>query len=144
MDKKQKIKTVSAGGVVARRIDGRVEILLLNDKNYDDWMLPKGHVENGETLEETALREIEEETGAADCRIITKLGVCQRYREKTNEDKTIHFFLLIAESGEPTGKTEYDYMQTKWFPLNDLPAIYLPEEEKIIRDNLELITNKIG
>lgn len=130
--------------MVVRRNKKGIEILLLNDKNYSDWMLPKGHVEGNETLKETALREIEEETGAAKCRIVAKLGVCKRLKKETNEDKTIHFFLVIAPAGEPTGKTEYDYMQTGWFPLNNLPKIYLPEEEKVIRGNMQLIVQLIA
>jgi len=139
----KKIKTTSAGGVVARRANNRVEVLLLNDENYDDWMLPKGHVEGEETLEETALREIEEEVGATNCRVIAKLGVCKRHKEETNEDKTIHFFLVVAPTGEPTGKTEFSYMKTKWFPIDDLPKIYLPEEENIIMENVDRIKENI-
>ena len=54
----------SSGGVVARRVDGSVHLLLIRDP-YGKWGLPKGHVENGESSFEAALREVREETGLA-------------------------------------------------------------------------------
>jgi 8-oxo-dGTP pyrophosphatase MutT (NUDIX family) len=48
--------------VVYRRVDGAAHYLLIRDP-YDNWGLPKGHVERGETSEQTAVREVREETG---------------------------------------------------------------------------------
>ena len=56
-------KVTSTGGVIVRKVDSQPEVLLIRDLDYEDWFLPKGHVETGESLETTALREIEEETG---------------------------------------------------------------------------------
>ena len=58
MDNKSKPEAISAGGVIARTNLNAVEVLLLRDKRYEAWTLPKGHVESGETLEQAALREI--------------------------------------------------------------------------------------
>ena len=53
-----------AGGVVARTVDGEREYLLVEPRrNPGGWVLPKGHIEPGETPEMTAVREVEEETG---------------------------------------------------------------------------------
>ena len=54
----------TAGGIVVRVIDGILHCLLILDR-YGKWGLPKGHLEDGETLEQAALREVEEETGLA-------------------------------------------------------------------------------
>jgi 8-oxo-dGTP pyrophosphatase MutT (NUDIX family) len=55
-----KRETEAAGGVV---IDGEGRVLLVHRPRYDDWSLPKGHVDPGETFEQAALREVLEETG---------------------------------------------------------------------------------
>ena len=53
----------SCGGIVYRKFHGNTEILLIKHIKSGYWSFPKGHVENGETEEETAKREIKEETG---------------------------------------------------------------------------------
>lgn len=63
---------LAAGGVVRRSRDGRA--LLIHEKKEGRWTLPKGHVEAGETLAETALREIAEETGLRDLQLVADLG----------------------------------------------------------------------
>ena len=56
-------KEKSCGAIVYRQRDSWVEVLLIRHKNGGHWAFPKGHVEKQETEEETALREIREETG---------------------------------------------------------------------------------
>jgi len=56
------VKEISAGGVVYRKEGDRLELLMIEDR-YGKWTLPKGKQEAGEEVEETALREIREETG---------------------------------------------------------------------------------
>src|SRR5690606_18790830 len=70
-------REVSAGGVVFRR-DGELRILLIRDP-YDNWGLPKGHIEAGETAQETAEREVREETGLTDLRSIAELPTIDWY-----------------------------------------------------------------
>src|SRR5688500_11276582 len=62
------IREFTAGGVVFRRVDGKIEILMIQDR-VGRWTIPKGHVEEGEKLEETAIREVGEETGLLDVKI---------------------------------------------------------------------------
>lgn len=66
------VREYSAGGVVFRTTTKGVEFLLIEDLK-GRWSVPKGHVEAGETLEQTALREIGEETGLKDTQIVEKL-----------------------------------------------------------------------
>ena len=55
---------LAAGGVVWRRTNSaKVEVLLVHRPKYDDWTLPKGKLEPGESFKEAAVREVEEETG---------------------------------------------------------------------------------
>lgn len=87
----------AAGGVVWRRVDGKLRVLLIHRTKYRDVTLPKGKVEPGEMLAETAAREIFEETG-----IRVALGVAlgvSRYRLPSGKQKIVHYW--AAEATEP-------------------------------------------
>ena len=64
----------SAGGVVARIEDGQIYVALVGELGLTERVLPKGGVEPGESLEETARREIEEEAGLSSLELISKTG----------------------------------------------------------------------
>jgi 8-oxo-dGTP pyrophosphatase MutT (NUDIX family) len=85
-----------AGGIVFRRVNSRIEYLLItSNSNKNRWIFPAGHVENGETYEETALREVGEEAGVfAD--IICKLGNYHYswYRDNRKTIIDTHLFLM--------------------------------------------------
>jgi len=88
---------LSAGGIIYRRRGGHVEIFFIKDP-YNRWTFPKGHQENKETLEETAVREIQEETGLENLKFIAPIGrtLFRFRREGTIIEKTVHFFLFEA------------------------------------------------
>lgn len=91
------MQVISAGGVVYRENGGRLEIQLIRDR-FGRMTLAKGKLEAGETVEQAALREIEEETGTVG-RIQDKLTVI-RYEDKVHgTDKEVHYFLVEAEGG---------------------------------------------
>ncbi|KJJ85400.1 NUDIX hydrolase, core domain protein [Candidatus Omnitrophus magneticus] len=112
---------ISAGGVIIKKtLTGNLEILLIKDK-YGHWTWPKGHIEKGETLEETALREIEEETGVKNLLLISKLAV-QKYIFTFNKKKIfkkVHLFLfhLLTDVKITPQASEID--DAKWFPAPD-------------------------
>jgi len=112
-------KAVSAGGVVLRKINSRTEILLAFSNFSKGWVLPKGHVDKGETIEETAVREVREETGLSDFKLVSKLGVITRpSKEYSGEivEKDIHVFVFKTFSNiNPTPENEHE--KTKWFEL---------------------------
>ena len=112
----------SAGGVLYR-VHGGVEVVLILHRSQRGtwvWCLPKGTVEAGETLEETALREVREETGISG-KIVEKLGQIQ-YEFYSKQDKqrifkTVHFFLLAYLSGnEQDHDDEAD--DARWFSID--------------------------
>ncbi|MFF6951788.1 NUDIX hydrolase [Streptomyces iakyrus] len=89
------VKKVSAGGVVVH--EGK--ILLIKWRSQNTIELPKGTVENGETLEQAALREVFEETGYK-CRISGRLNTFRHiftWHDGVTYDKTIHYFLMCLE-----------------------------------------------
>lgn len=95
------VKEISAGGVVYRNFEGRRQIQLIQDR-YGKITLPKGKMEPGETIEETALREIREETGITG-RIIKLLDVIRYQYEHPRMGtvhKEVHYYLVEAEGGK--------------------------------------------
>ena len=101
-------KTVrAAGGVVVRqRDDGVVEILLVHRPAYDDWSFPKGKCEDGESEEEAAVREVEEETGLR-CRLERELATT-RYRDGRGRPKTVRYWLMAPVGGDVAAANEVD------------------------------------
>ena len=88
----------AAGGIVLRRAsDGHWQVLLVHRPRYDDWSLPKGKADAGESDEETALREVEEETGLR-CTLGVPAGRT-RYRDSKGRDKVVHYWLMEPASG---------------------------------------------
>ena len=110
----------AAGGVVVR--DGSV--LLIHRKRYDDWSLPKGHVEDGESWEEAALREVWEETGLR-CELGDHLGDT-RYTAPEGE-KEVRFWLMTSD-GEPGASHEVD--EVRWVALDDAGGLLSYETER--------------
>ena len=92
------VEATSCGGVVIFR--GKILLLYKNYKNkYEGWVLPKGTVEQGEEHNETALREVKEETGVS-AQIIKYVGKSQ-YSFNTPQDqvdKEVYWYLMIADS----------------------------------------------
>ena len=83
----------AAGGVVWRRSPtGDAEVLLVHRPRYDDWSLPKGKLDPGETWEEAALREVREETG-----VIARLGSelpSVRYTDNRGRPKLVRYWVM--------------------------------------------------
>ncbi len=84
----------AAGGVVWRRVEGKLKVLLIHRTKYRDITLPKGKVDPGEMLAETAVREIREETGIA-VRLGPPIGV-SRYRLPSKKQKIVHYWAAEA------------------------------------------------
>jgi 8-oxo-dGTP diphosphatase len=117
---------VSAGGVVFRRSIGGIEVLVCKASTYHKWVLPKGLVNKGETFEQTAVREVEEEVGVR-ARIAARLGEPEKYvytARGVRVFKSVHYFLMEFESGnEKIHDREMEDVQ--WIPLDN--AIELVE-----------------
>lgn len=110
---------ISAGGVVVRAIAGVHHALVIRDP-YQKWGLPKGHAEEGETTEETALREVLEETGLTDLRLADELvtidWVFHAQGHKVHKFTT--FFLMYSESGDPTPEEREGITACEWVRLD--------------------------
>jgi 8-oxo-dGTP pyrophosphatase MutT (NUDIX family) len=105
----------AAGGVVTRPgAGGEPEVLLVHRAKYDDWTLPKGKAEPGETDEETALREVEEETGLV-CELGAEVGVSE-YTDASGRPKRVRYFAMTPRTEQEAGpQNEIDAL--RWVPL---------------------------
>lgn len=94
------VKEYTAGGVVFRIKNNQLEFLLLQDVK-GRWSIPKGHVESGETLEQTAIREIGEETGLFGIKIIDKLDKIHFFYRMNGKLIFMTTFVFLMEATEP-------------------------------------------
>jgi 8-oxo-dGTP pyrophosphatase MutT (NUDIX family) len=94
-------------------------VLLIKD-SYDKWGLPKGHAEAGETLHETALREVSEETGLADLELGPELVTIDWTFRSGGEPvhKFATFFLMFSERGDPVPQRKEGITDAVWVPLD--------------------------
>jgi 8-oxo-dGTP pyrophosphatase MutT (NUDIX family) len=110
----------SAGGVVLRRIADEVHVLLILDP-YENWGLPKGHLEKGESPREAAVREVREETGLASLRLGREVGAIDWYFR--HRGRLIHkfctFFLMSSPRGEAAPAVAEGITVCRWVPLSD-------------------------
>jgi 8-oxo-dGTP pyrophosphatase MutT (NUDIX family) len=87
----------AAGGVVTRSVANGPEILLVHRPKYDDWTLPKGKAEPGESDEDCALREVEEETGLA-CDLGDEVAAVE-YEDAAGRPKRVRYFAMTPPEG---------------------------------------------
>lgn len=123
----------AAGGVVWQLdANGGLEIVLVHRPRYDDWSLPKGKVDPGETDEEAALREVEEESS-----VIGRLGpelTSTTYIDRSGRTKTVRYWAMTPERGVPLGANEVD--EACWVPLDEARRRLSYERDLPVVDSL--------
>jgi 8-oxo-dGTP pyrophosphatase MutT (NUDIX family) len=128
-------RATSAGGVVYRSAQGRIEIVLVHRHAPPLWALPKGTPDAGETLEETALRETREETGLR-VEIEEPIGSISYFfvRASTRFHKTVHFFLMRPVGGR-LEEHDHEFDEARWVPLEEALELmsYATEREIVER-----------
>jgi 8-oxo-dGTP diphosphatase len=118
----------AAGGVVLR--DGRVAVV--HRPKYDDWSLPKGKLDPGESWEEAALREVEEEIGLR-CRLERELEP-SRYRTPKGEDKTVRYWVMAVEGGDFAANDEVDAM--RWVTVPEARELLSYDADRALLDQV--------
>ena len=125
---------VSAGGVIYRKINNKLEFLIVQHSGHHRWVLPKGWIDPGETKEQTALREVKEEAGV-DAEIHEYLGeiaIFYTNSEKEKVRKTSHFFLMKYLSGDPEKDHGWEVENTAWVSAEEaIQKLDYPGEKKM-------------
>jgi ADP-ribose pyrophosphatase YjhB (NUDIX family) len=139
------VREPTAGGIVFRRNakSKELEILLIQDAK-DRWTIPKGHIEEGETAKQTAEREIGEETGLQEMKVMNWLGKINfRYRRGSSLVLMTTEIFLVQAKGDTDKLKPEDWMNgIKWFPATEaLDKIEYEDIGKIILLGLKKIRN---
>jgi len=130
------LREFSAGGVVVRRLRGRFVLAAIRPggKPTGVWALPKGLVGPGEKPEETALREVAEETGI-EARSLGKLGDVRYVYSRGGERifKVVSFYLLRyrrGRLGDLPPALAFEVAEARWLPLDEAPRLLAYKGER--------------
>ena len=131
---KQAVAT-SAGGIVIRFAEGAPQLVVGKRKRERDgvtWTLPKGTPNARETTEETALREVREESGL-DVRIVRPFESIEYWfvQGRTRIHKTVHYFLMIPTGGD-LGRHDHEFDEVRWIGFDEAPSLLTFETERAL------------
>jgi 8-oxo-dGTP pyrophosphatase MutT (NUDIX family) len=125
----------SAGGIVVR-FEGDTPQLVVGcrrrDRDVVTWTLPKGTPDPGETREETAMREVREETGL-DVRITRPLDSIEYWfvQSGTRIHKTVHYFLMDQTGGD-LGRHDHEFESVRWIRFDEAQNLLTFETERAL------------
>ncbi len=123
----------AAGGVVVRNEGGASEVVVVHRPKYDDWTLPKGKALPGESDEDCAVREVEEETGLR-CERGPELASTS-YRDSAGRPKIARYWLMRPVGGQLEASNEVD--EARWLSLAEADRLLTHERDRDVLRSLE-------
>jgi 8-oxo-dGTP diphosphatase len=135
---------VSAGGVAYRRQDDHIEVVLISVGERGRWQLPKGMIDEAESIEAAAMREVREETGLETEMVRSIDKVEYWFYSKSGVrgvrfHKVVHFYLLHCLSGDVRDHDD-EVNEARWFEINEaIEALTFPNEKNIVQQAAEMI-----
>jgi 8-oxo-dGTP pyrophosphatase MutT (NUDIX family) len=135
---------VSAGGVVFRGDNGKIEVVIVSVGGQNRWQLPKGMVEKGESPETAAVREAREEAGVSS-EVVQLIETIEYWYAgldngiRVRFHKRVHFFLLRYLSGD-TKDHDWEVNEARWVPIDDATSqLAFDNERRVMERARELI-----
>jgi len=125
----------AAGGILLREVAGRVEVALVHRAGRDDWSVPKGKLDPGESYEQCALREVLEETGYH-CRLVRFVGFTE-YRDRRGRPKVVGYWVMEVLEGEFAVSHEVDDL--RWLELDVAARVLTYERDRDLLAALDTI-----
>jgi 8-oxo-dGTP diphosphatase len=116
----------AAGGLVIRRLGEHLQIAVVHRPVHQDWSYPKGKLEDGETFEAAALREVHEETGLH-CRLLRFLGHTE-YIDRKGRPKAVAYWVMAADGGSFLPNEEVD--EVRWLEVADATTVLSYERDR--------------
>ncbi len=138
-------RVTSAGGVVFRESSDGREVLVCGRSSVGLWALPKGTPEAGETLEQTAKREVREETGV-EVEIDATVGEMKYWFSRPQEGvryyKTVRHYLMHPIGGDPS-LHDHEFDEVRWLPVQEgLKLLTYANEARILRMAIEMVDGR--
>jgi 8-oxo-dGTP diphosphatase len=124
----------AAGGVVLRGPGDARDVCVVHRPNYDDWTLPKGKLDEGESFEDAALREVWEETGLR-CTLVAELP-STRYRDQKDRPKVVRYWVMEID-GDPSDFEPNDEVdELRWLPLAEAAELLTFDRDRELLKNV--------
>ena len=135
MARLKRATATSAGGIVIRIIDGVPHLVAGRRRRQRDsvtWTLPKGTPNPLETLEQTALREVAEETGL-EVRLLDRLDAIEYWfvQGGARVHKTVHYWLMEPIGGD-LERHDHEFDEVRWVPVAEAPDLLTFETERVL------------
>ncbi len=138
---------VSAGGVVFRQDNERIDVVIVAVGGDNRWQLPKGLVEKDEKPEVAAVREAREE-GGTDTEVVELIETVEYWYagldggERVRFHKRVHFYLLRYLSGD-TSSHDWEVNEARWVPIDDaMSQLAFDNERRVVERAKQLIGDR--
>lgn len=134
----------SAGGIIIRKKGRDFEVLLIKD-SYGRWTWPKGKIDQSERSQDAAVREIKEEVGLNNIRLLEKIGRSNYFFRLRGEliFKTVFFFLVEATTNEKIKVQRSEIQDARWFKLKQaLEAVEYKGAKELLEKAIKIYKHK--
>lgn len=129
----------SSGGIVVKKTNSGLKVLLIKD-GYGHWTWPKGNIEQGETLQDAAIREIGEEVGIKSIKVIDKIDTIRYFYRLKGKliFKTVYLYLFEAEGDERLQVLKSEIEDAKWLsPEEALERIEYKGAREVLKKGID-------
>jgi len=142
IDKPERKKVISAGGIIFWRNNNDILVCVVRRKGKNIWIFPRGRLEVNENMENAVIREVKEEAGVI-AKVIRKIGVINYSfyspHDKKIYDKEVHFYLLKMSKHEKFVPND-EIQEVKWITIEEaLNILSYPQEKEMLSKALKYI-----